>query len=101
MASPLTWDASALSWDQPGASWDGTAARPRTMKKIKAVIDFTKYTDAILAPTAQNIHDQMLANAATFDAPPVAMAALATLITTYDTKLAANSSHVRPASLVR
>ena len=92
MASPLTWDAPALSWDQPGASWDGTAASPRTMKKVKAVINFTSYTDAILAPTAQNIHDQMLAAAATFDTPPVTMAALATLITSYLTKLAAKAS---------
>ena len=92
MASPLTWDAPALSWDQPGASWDGTAASPRTMKKVKAVINFTSYTDAILAPTAQNIHDQMLAAAATFTAPPVAMTALQTLITDYDMKLAAKAS---------
>ena len=91
MANPLTWDAPALSWDSPNAFWDGTAASPRTMKKVKAVIDFTKYTDAILAPTAQNIHDQMLAEAATFDAPPVAMTALQTLITTYETKLAAKA----------
>ena len=92
MASQLTWDAPALSWDQSGATWDGMAASPRTMKKIKAVIDFTKYTDAILAPTAQNIHDQMLAAAATFTAPPVTMTALATLITSYLTKLAAKAS---------
>ena len=62
------------------------------MKKVKAVIDFTKYTDAILAPTAQTIHDQMLAAAATFDDPTVAMAALQTLISTYLTKLAAKAS---------
>jgi hypothetical protein len=92
MANKLTWDAPALSWDSPGAFWDGTAASPRTMKKVKAVIDFTRYTDAILAPTAQTIHDEMLAAAATFADPPVAMAALATLISTYNTKLAAKAS---------
>ncbi|MBI3878904.1 MAG: hypothetical protein HY301_02435, partial [Verrucomicrobia bacterium] len=39
--------------------------------------------------------DEMLANAATFTTPPVTMAARATLITTYTTKLAARASRAK------
>ncbi|GEM_PF-7091136 len=46
------------------------------MSKIKAVIDFNGYSAADLAPVGQIIHDQMLANAATFGSPPVTMPAL-------------------------
>jgi hypothetical protein len=62
------------------------------MKKVKAVIDFTKYTDAILPHTAKVILDAMTGASATFDAPPVTMAALGALITTYEAKLVAKAS---------
>ena len=62
------------------------------MSHIKAIVDFTGYTAADLAPAAQAIHDNMLANAATFATPPVTMAALQTSIDTFNTKLAAKAS---------
>ncbi|MBI3878436.1 MAG: hypothetical protein HY301_00005, partial [Verrucomicrobia bacterium] len=61
----------------------------------KAIIDFSGYTAPELGPVAQTIHDQMLANAATFTTPPVTMAALAALITTYTTTLAARASRAK------
>lgn len=62
------------------------------MNTTKAIIDFSDYTDGNLGPTAQHIHDAMTTNAATFTTPPVTMPALATLISTYATKLAARAS---------
>jgi hypothetical protein len=62
------------------------------MPNVKAIIDFSGYAAADLAPTAQQIHDKMTTNAATFTAPPVTMTALATLITTFNAKLAAKAS---------
>lgn len=88
MPAPQPWDVGA--WDS-GATWDGAAAKPKTMN-TKAIIDFSGYTAPELGPVAQTIHDQMLANAATFTTPPVTMAALAALITTYDTTQAARAS---------
>ena len=92
MAIPLTWDTPGLKFDAPGATWDGEAARPRTMKKTKAIIDFTSYTGPELATTVQTIHDQMTANAVTFPTPTTTMAALQTEITDYEAKLAAKAS---------
>ena len=62
------------------------------MNNIKAIIDFSGYTGPTLGPAAQTIHDKILANAATFPALPVTMAALQTLINTFNTKLAAKAS---------
>ncbi|MEQ1862631.1 MAG: hypothetical protein ABMA13_22150 [Chthoniobacteraceae bacterium] len=92
MAKPLTWNMPGLRWNQPGATWNGTVATPRKMSKIKAVIDFSGYAAADLAPVAQMIHDSMTTNAATFGSPPVAMTVLATSIADFDTKLAAKAS---------
>ncbi|MCB1087373.1 MAG: hypothetical protein KDM63_10035 [Verrucomicrobiae bacterium] len=63
------------------------------MSNTKAIIDFSSYTAAELGPIAQHIHDQMTANAAEFDAPPVAMTALQTLVTNYTEKLADRASN--------
>jgi len=92
MAHPLTWDAPGLTWNQPGATWDGVTADSPKMNKTKAFIDFTGYAAADLAPVAQNIHDEMTANAATFATPSVTMTALQTLIDDFNTKLAAKAS---------
>ena len=72
----------------------GTAPNPtpkRTMT-TKAITNFSSYVAAELAPVAQTIHDKMLANAAAFTSPPVAMPALAALITDYSQKLANRAS---------
>lgn len=92
MARPLTWNMAGLRWNQQGATWNGTVANRRAMNKTKAVIDFSGYTAADLAPVAQNVHDQMAAHAATFASPPVAMTALQTRIDDFNTKLAAKAS---------
>lgn len=92
MAKPLTWNMPGLRYNQPGATWNGTVASPTKMNKVKAIIDFSGYAAADLAPVAQAIHDEMTANAATFTAPPVAMTALDTLIGDFNTKLAAKAS---------
>ena len=91
MPAPLKWNAPGLRWGQPGLKWNGlqpttTQTRTRTMT-TKAVIDFTSYVAAELPPVAVAIHDKMLANAVTFPSPPVAMTALATLISDYNQKL--------------
>jgi hypothetical protein len=94
MPAPLTWDTSGLTWDS-GATWDGAAVSPpqtKSMNLIKARIDFSRSTAAALGPIAQNIHDQMTTNAATFPTPPVTMAALQTQISAYDAKLVARAS---------
>ena len=61
------------------------------MSKTKAIIDFSGYTAANLAPAAQAIHDAMTGNA-TFPAPPVAMATLQTKIHDFSDALAAKAS---------
>ena len=92
MPSALTWDSPSLTWDS-AATWDGVAAsKPKQMSNIKAIIDFSPYSAAEFGPIAQTIHDQITANAATFATLPITMAALQTLITTYDTKLVARAS---------
>lgn len=65
----------------------------------KAIIDFTRYTAPELSPVAQTIHDKMTLNAVTFATPPVTMAALQTLITTYDAKLVAKNSGAKADTL--
>ena len=87
----LTWNMPGATYNAPGLTWNGVLAAPRTMK-TKAVTDFSSYTAAELAPTAQTIHDRVTANAAAFVTPPVGMSALQTLITTYNAKLAARAS---------
>lgn len=69
------------------------------MSKIKAVIDFTGYSGADFAPVAQTIHDQMIANAATFPAPPVSMATLLALIGVFQTALATKASRATADTL--
>jgi len=75
-----------------GFGLDRTLADSKTMSKVKALIQFSGYTAAELAPAAQGIHDQMAANAATFASPPVTMAALQALMDDFSTKLAAKAS---------
>jgi hypothetical protein len=95
MPAALTWDQPGLTWDS--ATWDGVVAPPprKTMNNTKAIINFSDYTAAELGPVAQSIHDQMTANAATFATPPVTMAALQTLVTSYDEKLVARASRAK------
>lgn len=62
------------------------------MSKFKAVIDLSGYQAAQLTPTAQSVHDAMLAEAATFDDPPITMPDFQNHITTYGQKLAARES---------
>ena len=88
---PLTWNLQGKTWSS-GLKWNGTTTLPQTMT-TKAIIEFGSYTAAELAPPAQTIHDRMLANAATFTAPSTSMTALATLIATYNGKLAARASN--------
>jgi hypothetical protein len=59
----------------------------------KAIIDFSGYTGPDLLPVGKTLHDKMTANAATFTTPPVTMAALQTLIDTFEDKLSKKSSH--------
>ena len=92
MCAKLTWDSVGILWDTPGLTWDGDAPSPKKMPNVKAIIDFTGYAAADLAPVAQMIHDKMTLNAATFTAPPTTMAALQTLINSFNTKLAAKAS---------
>ena len=93
MPNPFPWDTPGLAYDS-GVTWDGMAASTtnKPMNTTKAITDFSKYKDGDLGPAAQFIHDEMTANAATFTAPPVTMAALQTLVTTYTTKLSAKAS---------
>ena len=62
------------------------------MNYTKAIIDFSSYSAAELGPVAQHIHDELVANVAVFATPTVTMAALATLIATYNAKLSARES---------
>ena len=91
MAVPLTWNLAGKRWNE-GLKWNGLVPTTGTMK-TKAITDFASYVAAELAPVAQTIHDQMTANAATFTTPPTSMAALQTLITTYNAKLATRASN--------
>jgi len=88
---PLKWNAPGARWSA-GLKWNGTQTILQTMI-TKAIVDFSRYTATELNDVAQPIHDQMLANAATFAAPPISMAALATLISTYTAKLSARASN--------
>ncbi len=63
------------------------------MNNTKATIDFSTYSAADLLPIAKGIHDKMVAHAARFTAPTVAMATLDTQITSYETKLVARASN--------
>jgi hypothetical protein len=58
----------------------------------KAIIDFSSYPAAELGPVAQHINTRITDNVATFATPTVTMAALGTLIETYNTKLSARAS---------
>ncbi len=62
------------------------------MNTIKAVVDFTRYSNVDLGPVAERIHTKMADNAATFGDPPVSMTELGTLVQTYKEKLVARSS---------
>ncbi len=98
MPDPLTWDMPSLHWNS--ASWDGvTATKNKKAMNIKAIIDFSGYTAPELGPVAQNIHDKVLLNVATFATPSVTMTALQTLITTYDSKLVARASGAKADTL--
>lgn len=92
MAKPITWDTPGLRWDTPGLFWDGDMPAPRRMNNIKAIVDFTGYTAADLAPAAQAIHDGMTEFATSFPEPPATMAALATSIATFNSALATKAS---------
>ena len=91
MPAPSAWDTFGEAWDS-GGTWDGMAHKSKTMNNTKAIIDFTPYTAPELGPIAHTAHDQMLANAAVFTAPPITMAAFLTIITTYDAKLVLRAS---------
>lgn len=58
----------------------------------KAIIDFSGYTAAELSPIGHGVHDAMVAAAATFGSPPIAMPVLATALSDYDAKLNAKQS---------
>ncbi len=95
MPDPLPWDTPGLTYDS-GLTWDGVkASKTKSMNTIKAIIDFSSYTAAELGPAAQTIHNSLAANASTFASPPVTVAALQTLITTYDTALVARASNAK------
>ena len=92
MPAFLTYDSPGVAYDS-GFFWDQLAPASNSKRmNTKAITDFSKYKDAEMGPTAQFIHDQMTANAATFAAPPVAMATLEAQVTTYNTKLGAKAS---------
>jgi len=61
----------------------------------KAIIDFSGYTAADLVVAAQNIHDQMTANAATFATPPVTMTDFETLVGAASAALTGRASGAR------
>ena len=90
MPARLTWNAPGAKWNS-GLTWNSARTTAKKMK-IKAIIDFTPYTAAELGPVAQSIHDGLATHAAHFPALPVSLAALQTLITTCNQKLAARAS---------
>ena len=87
----MTWNMLGLTWGS-GATWNGVIGNKSKSMNTKAIIDFSGYTAGDLGPAAQMIHDKMTANAATFTAPPLTMAALQTLLTSYGQKLVARAS---------
>lgn len=91
MAVPLSWNLAGKRWNA-GLKWNDLIDTTRTMKS-KAITDFASYVAAELSPVAQTIHDQMTGNSAIFTAPPTSVAALQTLINTYNAKLAARASN--------
>ena len=92
MSVPQKWNMIGARWNSsPILKWNGLQPTTKTMN-TKAIIDFSSYTAAEFAFPAQTIHDKMTANAATFTAPPVSMAALQAIITTYEQKLVARAS---------
>jgi hypothetical protein len=95
MAKPLTWNTPGLRWNAAGATWNGTLASPKKMPKVKAIVDFSGYAAAELAPVAQTIQTKLTDNASVFASPPVAMPALQALIDDFTTKLAAKASRAR------
>ena len=99
MAKSLFWSSPSFVWNKKGVVWNGMEPDQKTMKKTKAIINFTIYGDAELAPTAQTIHDKMITNVATFVVAPLTLAvlqallaALQTLINTYAQALAKKAS---------
>ena len=90
MAVALKWNSPNLRWNS-GQRWNGLSSTSSTMK-IKAIVDFSPYPAADLAPVAQTINDKMTANAATFDTPPVSVPTLVVLLAMYGQKLAARAS---------
>jgi hypothetical protein len=57
------------------------------MANAKARIDYSGEPDGGLSGPAHNVHDNMVANAATFASPPITMAAFKTMIDDWDTAL--------------
>ena len=62
------------------------------MSNIKAIVDFTGYAAADLAPVAQTIQYDMTAAGSTFGSPPISTSALQVLIDAFNNKLAAKAS---------
>jgi hypothetical protein len=58
------------------------------IKRFKVRTDFTKGADGNLSKPAHHIHDMMVANAATFTAPPLTMAAFLLIVGGWDVALA-------------
>lgn len=95
MPEPIRYDTPGLRYGS-GLRYGGTIEsqpnpKPKTMN-TKASIDFSDYSAAELSPLAHTIHDKMLANVATFAAPPITMAAFQTQVASYDAKLIARAS---------
>lgn len=100
MPAPLRWDTPGLKYDS-GLHWDGVQPDPPKPKSMntKAIIDFRPYREGDLSPVAQHIHDQLTLNAAVFGTLPVTLAALQTLISDYDAKLAAKEGGAKADTL--
>ena len=89
MPIPLTWDSPSQTWDS-GASWDGMALTKRKpMSNIKAIINYSTYTDGNLGPTAHAAHDGVAAHPGTFVTPMPALATFQTHIVAFDAALVA------------
>lgn len=89
MNNPNTWDEPMLFFDS-GLSWDGNP-NPEPIKhimsKFKAYVSFNQLSNADLQVQAGSVKDQMTANAATFDDPPVTMADFAAQNTSFSAAL--------------
>ena len=59
---------------------------------IKAIIDFSHYTDGDLGPVAQGIHDTMAANTATYASPFPSLGDILSRVSTFTTALATSMS---------